>query len=96
VSLDAGVGVVQHFPGLANLSFYIGALPTLYTRTNVATFGDGAVSVGAKGGLDFILTALDPLRIGLGYDLQFLNPRHSQASGTDVIHAGSLRVGYGF
>jgi hypothetical protein len=96
VSLNAGVGVVQRFPGLATLGFYIGALPTLYTRTNGATFGDGAVSVGAKGGLDFTLTVLEPVRIGLGYDLQFFNPRHSKGSGTDIIHAGSLRVGYGF
>jgi hypothetical protein len=96
VSLDAGVGVVQHFPGLATLGFYIGALPTLYTRTNGTTFNEGDVSVGAKGGLDFTLTVLDPVRIGLGYDLQFLNPRHSQGSGTDIIHAGSLHVGYGF
>ncbi|GEM_PF-5481315 len=102
-SIDAGVGVVQRFPGAATLGFYVGALPTLFTRTNGQAFGDGAVSVGAKGGFDFTLTALDPVRIGVGYDLQWLNPRHPQpntrdspASGNDVVHAGSLRVGFGF
>lgn len=102
-SIDAGVGVVQRFPGVATLGFYAGALPTLLTRTNGQAFGDGAVSVGAKGGFDFTLTALDPFRIGVGYDLQWLNPRHPQpntrdspASGNDVVHVGSLRVGFGF